>query len=179
MAKTVKCKICGNSVDINSAYKVIHVTKSNKTQNQYFCSQEEYKEREKEKEYYKECQYLLDDIFGEVIVDNTRNKKLSELHKAGYTYETIYSCINDISNKIENALVIKRTDFEGKNGMYLKLSYCFGIIKKEIVNYEHKGKEKKINSDILNASEIIHSKRKVKQEKRSLMDIIRGDVGGK
>ena len=179
MARTVKCKICGKSVDINSAYKVIHVTKSNKTQNQYFCSQLEYEERKKEKEYYKECQYLLDDIFGEVIVDNTRNKKLSELHKAGYTYETIYNCINDISNKIENALVIKRTDFEGKNSMYLKLSYCFGIIKKEIVNYEHKGKEKKINSDTLNIYEVTYSKRKVKQEKRGLIDIIRGDVGGK
>ena len=113
------------------------------------------------------------ELFQEVIVDNTRNKKLSELHKAGYSYETIYTCISDISKTIENALVIKRDDFKGKNAMYMKLAYVFGIIKKEITKYEHKDKSKTMNASYLKPEEMAKSKRKVKQEKRSLMDIIK------
>ena len=169
----VKCQICGKKIDREDAYRVEHVTKSGSKSNKYYCNEEEYENDRKEKEYYKECQYLLDQLFQEVIVDNTRNKKLSELHKAGYSYETIYTCISDISKTIENALVIKRDDFKGKNAMYMKLAYVFGIIKKEITKYEHKDKSKTMNASYLKPEEIAKSKRKVKQEKRSLMDIIK------
>lgn len=179
MGRKVKCKICGNQIEQVNAYKVEHITSSGNKQNQYYCSEKEYLEDKKEKEYYKECQYLLDNIFGEIIVDNTRNKKLSELKQAGYSYETIYTCINEISKKIEDALVIKREDFNCKNGMYMKIAYCFGIIKKEIVNYDHKGKDKKINGDVLNPNEVYKNNRKVKHEKRSIMDIVRGESNGK
>lgn len=175
MARKVKCKICGKQIEMDNAYKVEHITSGGNKQNQYYCSESEYLDDKKEKEYYKECQYLLDAIFGEIIVDNTRNKRLSELKQAGYSYETIYNCINDISKTIENALVIKREDFNCKNGMYMKLAYCFGIIKNEITKYEHKGKDKKINSDTLNSNEVYNNKRKVKHEKRSIMDIVRGE----
>ena len=55
----------------------------------------------------------------------------------------------------------------------------FGIIKKEISKYGSKTNNKKINSDTLDPSEIHNNKRKVKQEKKSLMDKIRGKRDGK
>ena len=57
--------------------------------------------------------------------------------------------------------------------MYMKLAYVFGIIKKEITKYEHKDKSKTMNANYLKPEEITKSKRKVKQKKRSLMDIIK------
>lgn len=176
---TVTCKICKNKIDKENAYHRVHITSGGNKQNEYYCSESEYLKREEEKRFYKECQYLLDTLFNETIVDNTRNKKLSELHKAGYSYEMIYNCIDDNRAKIENALVIKRDDFDGKNGMYMKLAYVFGIIKNEISKYEHETIDKKINSDTLDPSEVYHTTRKVKQEKRSLIDIIKGGSNGK
>ena len=174
----VTCRICKKKIDKDKAYLVEHYTKSGNKTNWWFCSQEEYEFDKKEKEFYKECQYLLDNLFGEVIIDNTRNKRLSELNKAGYSYETIYECMNENSSTIENALVIKRADFNCKNGMYMKLAYVFAIIKNELSKYKHEGKDKKLNVDTLKESQMDKSKRKIKQEKRSLMDIIRGGTDG-
>lgn len=174
----VTCRICKRKIDKEKAYLVEHYTKSGNKTNWWFCSQEEYENDKKEKEFYKECQYLIDTLFGEIVIDNTRNKRLSDLNKAGYTYETIYNCISDNSSTIENALVIKRDDFNCKNGMYLKLAYTFGIIKNELSKYDHKGKDKKLNVDTIKVSDVDKSKRKIKQEKRSLMDIIRGGGNG-
>ena len=174
----VTCRICKRKIDKEKAYLVEHYTKSGNKTNWWFCSQEVYENDKKEKEFYKKCQYLIDTLFGEIVIDNTRNKRLSDLNKAGYTYETIYSCISDNSSTIENALVIKRDDFNCKNGMYLKLAYTFGIIKNELSKYDHKGKDKKLNVDTIKVSDVDKSKRKIKQEKRSLMDIIRGGGNG-
>ena len=174
----VTCRICKNKIDKEKAYLVEHYSKSGKKTNWWFCSKDEYEFDRKEKEFYRECQYLLDSVFGEVIIDNTRNKRLSELNKAGYSYETIYECINENSTTIENALVIKRDDFDCKNGMYVKLAYVFGIIKNELSKYDHKCTDKKLNVDTIKVNEINKSKRKVKQEKRSLMDIVRGGTNG-
>lgn len=175
----VKCKICGKKIDRDLAYKVAHTTKGGNKQNYYYCSEDEYREREKEKSYYKECQYLIDKIFNQTIVDNTRNKKLSELHKAGYSYEIIYNCINDNSKKIENALVMKRDDFKGKNAMYLKLAYIFGIIKNEISNYEHKEiNNNKLNEDTIDKTDMQKVKRRELKPTKCLMDIIKGGSNG-
>ncbi|WP_312286650.1 hypothetical protein [Terrisporobacter sp.] len=175
----VTCRGCKTKIDKDKAFIHEHISKSGKKTNYYYCSKNEYESIQKEKRFYKECQYLLDDLFNETIVDNTRNKNLSELNKSGYSYEMIYNCIDDNRSKIENALVIKRDDFSSKNGMYMKLAYVFGIIKNEISKYEHETIDKKINSDTLDPSEVYHSTRKVKQEKRSLMDIINGGSNGK
>ena len=77
---------------------------------------------------------------------------------------------------IERALVLKRNDLDNE---YNTLAYMFGIIKKEISKYGSKTNNKKINSDTLDPSEIHNNKRKVKQEKKSLMDKIRGKRDGK
>lgn len=175
---TVKCRICGKQIEKEKAFLHVHYTKSGNKNNQWFCDELEYENDRKEKEYLLECKYLLDDLFNEVIVDNTRNKKLSELHKAGYSYEDIYNCINDNRHTIENALVIKRDDFNVKNGMYMKLAYVFGIIKNEISKYEHEGKSKSLNEERVKAEKMDKTTRRVKQEKRSLMDIIRGGQHG-
>lgn len=171
----VKCKICKREHEREDAYLHVHVTKSGKKQNQYYCSKEEFEKDRLEKEYYKECQYLLDTLFGEVITDNVRNKKLSELHKAGYSYEMIYNCIEDNRNKIENALILKKQDFVGNNAMYMKLAYVFGIIKKEIIKYEHEDVGiNKLNKNELDKSEVHKPKRRELKESKCLMDIIKG-----
>lgn len=173
----VKCKGCGKQIEKENAFLHIHTTKSGNKQNMYYCSEEEYSSITEEKEYYKKCQLIIDEIFGFPIVDNTRNKKLSELHNAGYKYKVIYNCIFDNKEKIERALILKREDFKGKNEMYLKLSYCFGIIKKEISNYSEQ-KINKLNQETISKDNFYNTKRKEKKEKRSLMDLIRGVNNG-
>ncbi|MGL4450457.1 MAG: hypothetical protein ACRCTZ_04615 [Sarcina sp.] len=174
----VKCRGCGKQVEKSIAFLHEHYSKSGNKTNWWYCSEEEYESIENEKKFYKECQYALDSIFGETIVDNTRNKKLSELNKAGYTYETIYYCINDKTKDIEQALVIKREDFEGKNSMFLKLSYVFGIIKKEIHNYSAvSSKKEELEVDKI---EEYTGKRSRNNPKPSLMDLIKkGAMNGK
>ena len=172
----VKCRICKKKIPKEMAYKVEHITSGGNKQNHYYCSFEEYEENRKEKEYLLECKYLTDDIMGYEITNNVRNKFLSELNKAGYSYEKIFYCIQDNKMAIERALVLKRNDL---NNEYNTLAYMFGIIKKEISKYGSKTNNKKINSDTLDPSEIHNNKRKVKQEKKSLMDKIRGKRNGK
>lgn len=167
----VKCKICGKKIDRDTAYKIV-LTRPSGTVNMYYCSKEEYEKKENEKKYFKECQYLIDRLFGEVVVDNSKNKMLSELHKAGYSYEMIYNCMEDNSAKIENALVIKRNDFNGS--MYNKLAYVFGIVRKEINRYEHNDIDKKINKDVIDESEMEKTKRKELKRTKCLMDILKG-----
>ena len=167
----VKCKCCGKKIDRDTAYKVTLTRPSGKT-NTYYCSKEEYEEQENNKKYFRECQYLIDRLFGEVVVDNTKNKMLSELHKAGYSYEMIYNCMEDNGDKIENALVIKRDDFG--NSMYKKLAYVFGIVRKEINKYEHNDIDKKINKDVIDKSEMQKTKRKELKRTKCLMDILKG-----
>ena len=64
-------------------------------------------------------------------------------------------------------------EFDGKNAMFLKLSYTFGIIKKEIHNY-NKVNEKKIKKE-MSVEEMNRNKsiRREEKTKRSIMDIIR------
>ena len=176
MGRLVKCRGCSKQVNTDNAYCHIHVTSSGNKQNWWYCSQEEFEEIEKEKRYLLECKYMTDDIMGYEITNNVRNKFLSELNKANYSYEKIFYCIQDNKMAIERALVLKRNDL---NNEYNTLAYMFGIIKKEISKYGSKTNNKKINSDTLDPSEIHNNKRKVKQEKKSLMDKIRGKRDGK
>lgn len=45
-----KCKICGESLDTNTAYRVITIDKNKKEKKAYYCSQEEFETETKKKE---------------------------------------------------------------------------------------------------------------------------------
>ena len=176
----VKCKAknCNKKIDRDLAYKVEHVNKSGRKTNLYYCSKEEWEFDEKEKEYYRLCQYATDRILGETdgCKDNTRNKRLVELHK-NYTYEEIYLCINNIEDSVGRCVALKWKEFENS---YNKIAYIFGAINKEIDNYKGKtAQENNKNKEVDYIDEYKGSRNKVKN-KPTLMDLIRkGNANGK
>jgi len=171
----VKCKCCARKIEKDSAYKIEHITKSGNKSNYYYCSKDEYESNEKEKDFYKKCQYTTDRILGEKCCDNSRNKKLSELHEKGYTYEEIYQCVSDLEKNLDSAIANKWNEFTSS---YNKIAYIFGAINKEIDNY--KGKVIKTN-EVETVEEIqeYRGRRNVtRSNKPTLMDIIKGASNG-
>ena len=81
MARMVKCKKCGKQISQTDAYKHIHTTSGGKTQNHYYCSQEEFETIERDKELYRLCQYSTDEILGRAITNNVRNKELMKYYQ--------------------------------------------------------------------------------------------------
>ena len=79
--KTVKCYFCKKDLKKEDAYTWIYISKTNKEYKRFCCSLEEKENMEREKELYKEIQYLTDEILGRPITNNTRNKELKELHE--------------------------------------------------------------------------------------------------
>lgn len=171
----VTCKICKKKLEKEDAYLHVHYTKTGNKQNQYFCSFDEWEADRKEKEYYKLCQYATDRILGEPCKDNTRNKRLVEVHNRGFTYEEIYLCISDLEKSLDYAITNKWGEFTNS---YNKIAYIFGAINKEIVNYKSKHvKESKVEE--VDSIEEYKGRRSVNNKKPSLMDIIRGKSNGK
>lgn len=171
----VTCRGCKTKIDKDKAFIQEHISKSGKKTNYYYCSKNEYESIEREKDFYKKCQYTTDRILGEKCCDNSRNKKLSELHKRGFTYEEIYQCVSDLEKNLDCAIANKWSEFTSS---YNKIAYIFGAINKEIDNY--KGKIIKTN-EVETVEEIQEYKgrRNVNRiNKPTLMDIIKGASNG-
>ena len=84
---------------------------------------------EREKELYKEIQYLTDDILGRPITNNTRNKELKELHES-YSWEQILRCIRAKSDDIKK--LIEYNDIQGD---YQQIRYMMQVIKNSIYDF--------------------------------------------
>ena len=110
MARTVKCYICKKEIKKDDAYMFTYTSQSGKEYRKYCCSLEEKENMEREKELYKEIQYLTDDILGRPITNNTRNKELKELHES-YSWEQILRCIRAKSDDIKK--LIEYNDIQG------------------------------------------------------------------
>lgn len=177
MPKKVKCKKCGKQLEKSNAYLYIHITKSGKKQNQYYCSKEEFEENEEEKEYLLKCKYITDDLYGKKITTNDRNLFLSKLHKKGYSYKIIYHCIKDSFRLIEDALVIRRVEFKNAPS-YNVMAYMFKIIENKLKTYKMTKDNSAIEVDCID--EYKHKGNKTKKNKPTLMDLIKkGSLNGK
>ena len=130
MARTVKCYICKKDLNKEEAYMFTYTSQSGKEYRKYCCSLEEKENMEREKELYKNIQYITDEILGHPIVNNTRNKKIKQLQEAGYTNEQIFRCFKEYKDEI-----IKYLQLSGIDKEYNKIAYMFTIIGNKIEDF--------------------------------------------
>ena len=129
MARTVKCYICKKEIKKDDAYMFTYTSQSGKEYKKYCCSLEEKENMEREKELYREIQYLTDEILGRPITNNTRNKELKELHES-YSWEQILRCIRAKSDDIKK--LIYYNDIQGD---YQQIRYMMQVMKNSIYDF--------------------------------------------
>ena len=129
MARNVKCCICKKDLNKEDAYMFTYTSQSGKEYRKYCCSLEEKENMEREKELYREIQYLTDAILGRPITNNTRNKELKELHES-YSWEQILRCIRAKSDDIKK--LIEYNDIQGD---YQQIRYMMQVIKNSIYDF--------------------------------------------
>ena len=125
-----KCCICKKDLKKEDAYIFTYTSKNGKEYRKYACSLEEIENDKRDKELYREIQYLTDEILGHTIVNNTRNKKIKELKEAGYTNEQIFRCFKEYKDEI-----IKYLQLSGIDKEYNKIVYMFTIIGNKIEDF--------------------------------------------
>lgn len=138
MAKA-KCRICGESLDTTTAYKVISYDASGKEKRAYYCSQEEYEEEENRKKKAaddKDRVYrLICDIICRKEIINTVLWKEWKLWNKVATDELIGQYLEE--NKIYLTSVIARLDDVEFN----RIRYLSAIIKNKLGDFKPKAKE--------------------------------------
>ena len=130
MARNVKCCICKKDLNKEEAYMFTYTSQSGKEYRKYCCSLEEKENMEREKELYREIQYLTDDILGYKCVNNCRNAKIKELQEAGFTNEQIFRCFKKYKDEI-----VKWIELNGIDKEYNKIAYMFGVINNVIKDF--------------------------------------------
>jgi ribosomal protein L16 Arg81 hydroxylase len=146
----VKCRICGNKIDRDTAYKV-----RNKNVNEYYCSQDEYLEKlEKIKVKYNTYEKLFD-IFGRKITNTALFKEITELENV-YGYEKIYQYLCENERYLSNVL---SKDFKSE---YAQIRYFSAILKNSLADFkiESKQPEKRIEIDMPTVKYTQRKKRK-------------------
>lgn len=126
MARAVKCKICKAKGDSDTFYRVT----DDKGRNSYYCSKEEYEQREKEKEdRYMLLKYVAEEVLeydnGQIVPPSMvkRIEKLSKFYGFNVIKETFYL------NKETIQYWIRTKDFSNEYGM---CSYVMAIIESNI-----------------------------------------------
>ena len=157
MARTVKCYFCKKDLKKEDAYTWIYISKTNKEYKRFCCSLEEKENMEREKELYKEIQYLTDDILGRPITNNTRNKELKELHES-YSWEQILRCIRAKSDDIKK--LIEYNDIQGD---YQQIRYMMQVIKNSIYDFSIEDER----SDIFNTQKSTEENKEIEIEENS------------
>ena len=130
MARNVKCCICKKEIKKDDAYMFIYTSQSGKEYRKYACSLEEIENDKREKELYREIQYLTDSILGYKCVNNCRNAKIKELQEAGFTNEQIFRCFKKYKDEI-----VKWIELNGIDKEYNKIAYMFGVINNVIKDF--------------------------------------------
>ena len=119
-----KCKKCGKSLDTKNAFKI-----TVKGKNTYYCNEREWSEVVKEKELKKKILFE-----SSVILDGTYNTALNKEVATWCNMEdldTIYSCLVDNSNNIND--ILKKKNFDSDYG---KIRYFSAIIKNILASYK-------------------------------------------
>ena len=126
MAKTVKCKICGEQIEKDKAYCVTKESSSGKKTNSYYCSEKEYTDDKEKKELWRKLPVAIDDILGYTCISKTKVNMIKEIEEH-YSRQQLYNCL------INNLDEIKRyLDDKGIHEEYGKLAYIFACIKNKI-----------------------------------------------
>ena len=136
MTRKCKCKACGKQLTTDIAYLYTYLTKTGKEIKQYYCSEEEFENLERDKKLYKECLYETDKILERPITNSIRNKELAELHEQ-YSWEEILRCIKSKSDEIN--MMIKQNGIEND---YQQIRYMMQTIKNVIYDFVREDKQR-------------------------------------
>jgi hypothetical protein len=156
MARKVKCRYCGNSIDITTAYKIV-VGKVNR----YFCNKNEY-EKVCQTQQIKDKTYdVIYDIFGYKVTNTILYKEIHELSLV-YAYEKIYAYLSDNIAYLKK--VIQNKEFQSE---YAQIRYFAAILKNNLADFHYEEKTpviKEVDIDMSSCNYKRKTKRKTLAE---------------
>lgn len=137
-----KCRICGEPLDINTAYLVVTFNKNKKEKKAYYCSQEEFEKEEarkkKESDDKDKVYYLICDIIGRKKILNSALWKEKAIWNEAFTDEVIGKYLEENKERLSN-IVGRLDDVE-----YNRIKYLSGILKNSLGDYKPKAVVKEI-----------------------------------
>lgn len=159
MKLNVKCRICGKSIDKNTAYKIL----KGKV-NTYYCSEKEYTDylvKQSEQQQKKKDTYaLIEEFIGKTT--NTILFKEVGIWLTVADYDTICGFLKDNKERIQRTL---NKDFVSE---YAKIRYFSAIVKNGIGDYKPPVSEPVHKAE----TEIYESKYKSKTRRKCLNDYL-------
>ena len=158
----VKCRICGNKVERNDAYKVVVNGK-----NEYYCNEKEFQNKFKDKFDKIKTINLINEIFGYEVINTEMRNELKEISKT-HSYEKIYSYLYENKSMLERYM---NKHFDSERG---KIRYFLAIIKNNISDYVIYDESYITNNEY----EILDIKYKPKKKRRAMCDIERELLNG-
>ena len=169
--RQVKCRVCSKKNDIDKAFKYEHITSGGKSQNWYYCTEEEYFNSESEKEYRQKFDDKLNDIMKYTIINVYSKTLYNQIQKSGYSAKEIYECLVECETKILSSLNYRKDIKDEKQ----RLKYVFAIIRNAMYDTTiRKRKQIKQNKVASKKTIEITTNRpvNVKVERKGILDII-------
>lgn len=130
--RKVKCKSCKKELYNTEAYQVIEGAKKS-----YYCTEEEYKDIQSEKEQYKTCLERIAEVMNIKFVPPVMLKKINELREF-YNYCVIERTFIECKSTIQWAL-----DNKEFNSEFVKAKYITSIVANNIAKVDKKIKQEK------------------------------------
>lgn len=131
-----KCRICGESLDIKTAYLVITLDKNKKEKKAYYCSKEEFEKEEAKKKKAADDKdkvyYLICDIIGRKEILNSALWKEKAIWNKVSTDEVIGKYLEENKEYLSN-LIGRLDDVE-----YNRIRYLSAILKNKLGDYKPK-----------------------------------------
>lgn len=172
MGRKAKCRVCGESLDTTTAFKLIEHDTNNKAKTSYYCSREEYLEDSAKKEKESECKNkaysLICGIIGrEKIINTVLWKEWKEWNKV-FSNETIASYLEE--NKAYLTSTISRLEDKEFN----RIRYLSAILKNSLGDFKPKEKVQTVVNPIIQDE---HYETKFKLKSRKGFDDLEDDCG--
>lgn len=153
----VKCKACGDKIERDEAFKIIRERPSGNT-NEYYCSEDEYDNIQREKDSKYKCYETVRNIINIKMINPTWIKNINTIREF-YDYNVIEKCFKENEDQIKWSIYNK--DFKSE---HIKSKYILAIIANNIEDTYKKHKKEleemnrlfnkvennKINIDIIN-----------------------------
>lgn len=145
----VKCKICGNKIDRDIAYKVSKTNEeTKKITNSYYCSEGEYNKDKENKGLWREVLLLYDFILGFTSISKVKVNQIKEMEEV-FTRREIYECLKYNADNIKLNMENKFISDE-----YNMICYITASVKNKIKDFSNCGSGNMITNcseeDIIN-----------------------------
>lgn len=121
----VKCKICGDKIERDTAYKVVKETTKTKV-NEYYCNQEEYDKVQQEKKSREKCINTIVEVLSMQMITPVWLKNIKTIREF-YDYNIIEKCFKENEDTIKWSIYNK--DFKTE---HMKSKYILAIIANNI-----------------------------------------------